>query len=147
MRRALAAALGLLGAALAARHVDVVEVRGRSMAPTLRAGDHLLVVRLPPRAGDIVLAADPRAPRRELIKRVAAIESGRVMLRGDNPTASTDGRTFGSLPPSAVRWRAVARYWPPERIGRLGSAPPRLSSLDEGGEPACTFPEALLAGD
>jgi signal peptidase I len=118
--RALLTALAVLGIALVARrHVDVVEVRGRSMAPTLLPGDRLLVARLQPRVGDVVLAADPRDPQRELIKRVSAIGPGGVVLRGDNPASSTDGRSFGAIAIPAVTWRALVRYWPPLRAGRL----------------------------
>jgi signal peptidase I len=131
------------GAVAATRFFDVVEVRGRSMAPTLAPGDRLLVVRLPPRVGDVVLAADPRGGGRELVKRVTSIVRGRVTLSGDNPAASTDGRTFGSIPVGDVGWRAVWRYWPLERAGRLAEAP----SIEEGGEPACAVPEALIAGN
>ncbi|MGZ8564208.1 MAG: nickel-type superoxide dismutase maturation protease [Candidatus Limnocylindria bacterium] len=136
--------LGLAGL-LAARHwLDVVEVRGRSMAPTLLPGDRLLVIRAPPRPGDVVLAPDPRAPSRELVKRVAAVDRMGVHLRGDNPAASTDARTFGAVPRADVRWRVVLRYWP---TGRFGSIAPTPRLDDEGGEPACAFPEALVAGD
>jgi len=116
----LVTALAVLGLAIAARrHLDVVEVRGRSMAPTLLPGDRLLVARLPPRVGDVVLAADPRETRRELIKRVSAIGPGGVVLRGDNPASSTDGRSFGAIALRTVTWRALVRYWPPVRAGRL----------------------------
>ena len=129
------------------RHLDVVEVRGRSMAPVLLPGDRLLVARLGlPRVGDVVLAADPRDPRRELVKRVAALDGAGVALRGDNPFQSTDARTFGAIPPAGVRWRVIGRYWPASRIGRISPAPaPPL--IGQGGEPACTFPEALIAGE
>jgi len=103
----------------ARRWIDVVEVRGQSMAPTLQPGDRLIVVRAPGRVADVVLAFDPRDPARELIKRVTAIDDWGVTLRGDNPSASTDARMFGELPPSSVQWRAVARYWPPARIGPI----------------------------
>jgi nickel-type superoxide dismutase maturation protease len=128
----------------ARRWLDVVEVRGRSMAPTLLPGDRLLVARLGPRAGDVVVATDPRDPGRELIKRVASVDAFGVTLRGDNPAASTDARIFGAIPPSRVRWRAVARYWPPERAGAIPAAP---AMVEEGGEDACAFPRALIAGD
>ena len=143
--------IGLLLAAaalLAARgRLDVVEVRGRSMAPTLLPGDRLLVARLRARVGDIVLAHDPREPRRELIKRVTAIGEEGVVLRGDNAAASTDARTFGALPAEAAAWRVVGRYWPADRVGRVPAAPALLPAADDGGEPACTFPGALIAGD
>lgn len=131
---------------VARRWIDVVEVRGRSMAPGLQAGDRLVVVRSvgSPRAGDVVLALDPRDAGRELVKRVARVDAGRVTLRGDNPAFSTDARAFGTLPVGAVRWRVVLRYWPARRAGRIPSAPIRL---DAGGDPACAFPEALVVGD
>jgi len=147
MRPAILAGIAVAVAAFVAqRRIDVVEVRGRSMAPTLLPGDRLLVVRAAPRPGDIALAGDPRDGRRELIKRVAGVDRGAVELRGDNPAASTDARTFGRVATADVRWRAVARYWPPSRAGRIGPAPAPLARLDEGGEPACAFPEALVAG-
>ena len=117
--RVLAWALLAFLTGLARRRLDVVEVRGRSMAPALLPGDRLLVARLgPPRVGDVVLAADPRNPRRELIKRVTALDGG-VTVRGDNRPQSTDARTFGVLPPSTVQWRVIGRYWPADRIGRV----------------------------
>lgn len=142
----LAIAAGAALGAWAARRLDVVEVRGRSMAPTLLPGDRLLVARVRRvEVGDVVLAADPRDASRELVKRVAGIGPGGVALAGDNPAFSTDARAFGAIPASTVRWRVVARYWPPARIGRLASRP-ALTFLDEGGEPACAFPDALIAG-
>lgn len=111
-----------VGAALAGRWVDIVEVRGRSMAPALLPGDLLVVERWTyrrrlPRRGEVILVRDPREPRRELIKRIAAIDGGLVTLHGDAPDASTDSRTFGTIPIDAVRWRVALRYWPPGRIG------------------------------
>jgi len=114
------------GIVVARRWLDVVEVRGGSMAPSLLPGDRLLIESRSyrgraPRPGEVVLAADPREPERELIKRVASIDdaASSAELRGDAPEASTDSREFGALPLSAIRWRAVFRYWPPERAGRL----------------------------
>jgi len=131
---------------LARARLDVVQVRGRSMAPTLLPGDRLLVARLPARVGDIVLAHDPREPRRELIKRVAAVDAEGVVLRGDNAAASTDACTFGAVPAEAAAWRVVGRYWPADRIGPVPAAPALQPVVDDGGEPACTFPDGLIAG-
>ncbi len=102
--------------------LDVVEVHGTSMAPTLLPGELLLVEaatyrRRAPGHGELVLAADPRAPERELVKRVHAVADGRVELHGDADGASTDSRAFGDLPLGAVRWRVAFRYWPPSRVG------------------------------
>jgi nickel-type superoxide dismutase maturation protease len=120
---AAAVAAGAWLSVVARRWFDVVEVQGRSMAPTLLPGDRLLIERLTyrrraPRAGDVVLALDPRAPQREVIKRVHAAGPA-LDLRGDAPDASTDSRTFGVVPATAVHWRAAVRYWPLGRIGLL----------------------------
>lgn len=102
------------------------------MAPTLLPGDRLLIAprRGPPRVGDVVIVADPRVRGRELIKRVAAVESGTVTVLGDNPSGSTDARSFGPLPADVVGWRVVVRYWPPSRLG------PVSRSISTGREPA-----------
>jgi nickel-type superoxide dismutase maturation protease len=116
-------AVGMALTLAARRWLDVVEVQGRSMVPTLQPGDRLVVESLTyrrraPRAGELVLAIDPRAPGRELIKRVHA--AGPMLdLRGDAPAQSTDSRTFGSVPADGVQWRAAIRYWPVGRLARL----------------------------
>jgi nickel-type superoxide dismutase maturation protease len=122
--RGLALGAGLAAAVSARRWFDIIEVQGASMAPALLPGDWLIVERRTyrrraPQVGEIVLAADPRDPDRELIKRVAAVDhaSGTLELRGDAPDASTDSRAFGALPIGGVSWRVVARYWPARRIG------------------------------
>jgi nickel-type superoxide dismutase maturation protease len=122
----LGVAAGIAAGAAASRWLDVVEVRGASMAPALLPGDRLLVEsrtygRRAPRPGEIVLAADPRRGDRELIKRVVAVDEAAAAadLRGDAPEASTDSRDFGAVPLTAIRWRAAVRYWPPERARGL----------------------------
>ena len=120
--------LGFLGRRMLS-HLDAVEVSGRSMIPTLRPGDRLLVEtwtygRRSPQVGEVVVAPDPRAPTRELVKRVAAVDDGRITLRGD-AARSTDSRRFGSVPLAAVRARAAFRYWP---LVRAGLIPPAIAS-------------------
>lgn len=154
-------AASLVALAGARRRLDVVAVRGSSMAPALLPGDLLVVERWSyqrrePRPGEVVLAADPRDAGRELVKRVAAVRDGRVTLRGDG-AASTDSRSFGDLPLGAIRWRAAFRYWPPARFGPLpprqpnpASAPaaPGLELEPSGGEPACSaFGDLVVAFD
>ena len=97
-----------------------VEVRGDSMRPALEPGDRLVIVparRLAP--GQLVALADPREPARLVVKRVAAASATGVTVLGDNPTASTDSRHYGPVAPGAVRGRAVYRYSPEWRRGRL----------------------------
>jgi nickel-type superoxide dismutase maturation protease len=97
-----------------------LEVVGDSMLPTLLPGDRLLVVARRPRRGDLVAVPDPREHSRLLIKRVVDVSAaGGVVVRGDNPAASTDSRDFGPVPASSVAGVAVYRYGPPARVGWL----------------------------
>jgi nickel-type superoxide dismutase maturation protease len=97
-----------------------VAVHGDSMRPALEPGDRLLVVGLGRlRPGDLVAVADPRDPQRIVVKRVSSVDSGGVTVLGDNPAASTDSRTFGPVARRQVVGRAVYRYWPEARRGRI----------------------------
>lgn len=95
------------------------------MAPTLDAGDRLVVVRTRrTQPGDVAIVPDPRDPRRVVVKRVVEASAAGITLRGDNPDASTDSRTFGPVPAATVRGRAVYRYHPAGRRGRIGRLVP-----------------------
>ena len=88
------------------------------MEPTLAPGDRLLVTRATHlQAGDVVAARDPRDHHRVVVKRVSAVVDDGVVLRGDNPGASTDSRNFGAVPRRAVVGRVVRRYAPAWRAG------------------------------
>jgi signal peptidase I len=54
-----------------------------------------------------------------MVKRVALVDGDTVTLLGDNPDRSTDSRAFGPVNRERVRGRAVYRYWPVDRRGRL----------------------------
>lgn len=110
--------LGVLGAAVYVAtwlvNRSLVDVRGASMEPTLRADDRLLTVRARTtrlRPGQVVVVVDPTAPGHLVVKRVAAVGHERITVLGDHPEASTDSRTWGALPHAAVR-RRVLRRWP-----------------------------------
>jgi len=113
---------------LATRSFRRVEVVGGSMDPTFQAGDRLVVLSRPvgppawPTVGSMVAVADPRDAGRILVKRVASVDrsAGTLEVRGDNPAASTDSRTFGPVPRASVVGRVVYRYTP---AGRSGPGP------------------------
>ncbi len=74
-------------------------VQGESMLPTLSPGQLVLGwSRFRPRVGDVVVAQQ----NRRLVKRVRAIKGESLWLEGDNAGYSTDSRSFGYLPKSAV---------------------------------------------
>jgi len=115
--------VGVAGGAVAylVRRVRRVEVHGDSMRPTLLPGDRLLVLRgRRARTGDLVTLPDPRAPHRDMVKRVDHPGAGgrTVVVSGDNPDASTDSRTFGAVPATSIGGRVVYRYFPAARRGR-----------------------------
>jgi hypothetical protein len=107
------------------------------MLPSLRPGDRLLLLRLPPSPGAVVAVVDPREPARTLLKRVAAVPGGAAdlpgggrfeagdgyVVLGDNPAASTDSLAFGPVPRRLLRGRAVYRYAPTGRTGPLPGGP------------------------
>jgi len=137
---ALAAAL----AALALRR-SLLRVRGPSMRPTLRQGDLVLTLPLPPptgpgpldgpawevrrrlvRPGGLVVLSEPGHAAHLIIKRVTAVTSEGVDVVGDDPGWSIDSRTFGTVPHRKVRRIALGpipdglavRRW----LARLGTS-------------------------
>jgi nickel-type superoxide dismutase maturation protease len=80
-----------------------MRVDGFSMAPTLLPGDLVLITPMQaeatlPALGSIVVARHPGRSSTRIIKRLAEIQAGRLVLLGDNPGASTDSRQFGAVP-------------------------------------------------
>lgn len=95
--------------------VFAVAVRGPSMAPTLRAGDALLVRRGGRvRPGDIVVARFRTRPDLLVVKRVVRAQEDGWWLRGDNEFVTDDSRAFGV---ADVIGRVLFRYFP--HPGRL----------------------------
>ena len=85
-------------------------VRGPSMAPTLGAGDALLVRRgTRIREGDIVVARFRSRPQLLVVKRAVREEDGGWEVRGDNDLATDDSRAYGV---ADVIGRVCLRYWP-----------------------------------
>jgi phage repressor protein C with HTH and peptisase S24 domain len=93
-----------------------VIVHGPSMAPTLRHGDALLVVRC--RRGFTGMVGVVRFEGVEglFVKRLShQVDDGWWAL-GDNPLASSDSRDYG---PAQVVGRVLLRWWP--RLSRVRS--------------------------
>jgi nickel-type superoxide dismutase maturation protease len=115
----------LLITATLSRCVRRVEVAGSSMVPALAPGDRLVVLRLPgrrqpwPAPGSVVAVRDPTVADRVLVKRVSSVDraAGVLEVLGDARDASTDSRSFGVLPRSAIVGRVVYRYAPAARSG------------------------------
>ena len=89
------------------------------MVPTLLPGDRLLFRRVwrssSLAVGMVVCFQYPRRGEdRWLVKRIASLDNGLAEVAGDNTTASTDSREFGSIPLSELRWVLVRRY---NRVG------------------------------
>jgi Peptidase S24-like len=99
--------------------VNHVVVRGRSMEPTLRDGDRLLVV--PggrPRAGRVAVVHLPGG-RPLSVKRLAFPAEGGWWVERDNPAEGVDSWQVGAIPEGDVVAIAWLRYWPPRRVGRV----------------------------
>lgn len=109
------------------------DVTGPSMLPTLWPGDRLLTVPTAlraPRTGDVVVAPDPRDRTRRTVKRVAGLAgatvatdagpltagAGQAVLLGDNATASTDSRVFGTVALTDIEAVVVASVRPWRRL-------------------------------
>lgn len=99
------------------------------MEPTLRGGDWLLVdpdafVARRPGPGDLVVAHDPGARERLLIKRVADVGADGLMLAGDHPAHAPEAERIGPVEPVLVIGRPWFRYWPLGRVGAIGGRRP-----------------------
>jgi nickel-type superoxide dismutase maturation protease len=91
------------------------------MLPTLSPGDRLLVARIgKAKPGDLVVIRDPRNHSRLLCKRVLTVDERHIVVRGDNPEASTDSRAFGPVPDEWIVGRVIRRYWPSGQPLSLG---------------------------
>jgi nickel-type superoxide dismutase maturation protease len=89
-----------------------VAVAERSMEPTLRPGDWLLVLRTRRvRPGQLVVAWHPSRPTLRLVKRALRREPGGWWLQSDSPNGfASDSRAFGPVPPALIQGRVLLRY-------------------------------------
>lgn len=98
-------------------------VRGRSMQPTLRDGDRLLVrYGAVPRIGRLAVVRLPDGV--VAVKRVARRERDGWWIERDNPDEGVDSWTVGAIPDPDVIARVVRRVWPPRRRREPGEGRP-----------------------
>jgi nickel-type superoxide dismutase maturation protease len=86
-------------------------VEGNSMLPTLKHGEEVLVkFGKTFQVGDIVFAKHPYKQSAKMIKRIEKIStSGKLFLIGDNPSESTDSRSFGEISAEEIIGKVVCR--------------------------------------
>jgi phage repressor protein C with HTH and peptisase S24 domain len=96
-------------------------VRGRSMLPTLRDGDRLLVrYGVPPKVGRLAVVRLPDGV--VAVKRVGHREPDGWWVERDNPSEGVDSWTVGAIPDADVVARVVGRVWPLLRRRETGVA-------------------------
>ncbi len=87
----------------------VRRIVGDSMLPALQPADIILARRSAVKAGDIVIAT---VQGREVIKRVTHVNLQGVFLAGDNPTKSTDSRSYGLVKTNCIKATMILRFRP-----------------------------------
>lgn len=92
-------------------------VSGPSMAPALRHGDRIFIVRTAhARPGDVVVARFRSRPDLLVVKRVLRADGDGWWVVGDNPFASDDSERYGR---ADIIGRVTFRWWPqPVRFRR-----------------------------
>jgi nickel-type superoxide dismutase maturation protease len=85
-----------------------VRIEGNSMLPTLNNGDEVLIeLTANVKINDIVLVKHPYKQSVKIIKRISQINENGVFLVGDNPSESSDSRTFGFVPIKNIEGKVV----------------------------------------
>ena len=100
------------------RRIGLAVVSGRSMEPTLYAGDRLLVrYDAAPRPGDLAVVRLPDRP--VAVKRASRRTPEGWWVERDNPAEGVDSWLVGAVPDEDVLARVVLRLWPWRWLTRL----------------------------
>ena len=101
------------------RRRRLLRVTGHSMAPTLAAGEVVMLDpyayhRRNPQEDEIVVARHPRQTELRIVKRVTAViesdtEGVRLVLASDNAAAGADSRVFGPVTVDLVLGQVISR--------------------------------------
>ena len=95
--------------------IGVAVVRGRSMEPTYRDGDRLLLLHgARPRPGGVAVVRLPGSGV-VAVTRVVRREADGWWVERDNPAEGVDSWTVGAVPPDDVVAVVLARWWPLRR--------------------------------
>ena len=83
------------------------KIKDKSMEPTFKEGDYILVNRLAylfskPSKGDVIVLENPKEKNKFLVKRISTIGSGKYFVAGDNEKYSQDSRHFGLINKSLI---------------------------------------------
>lgn len=71
-----------------------------------------------PRLGELVVARDPREATRVIVKRVMAVSrAGDILVAGDHPAHRREALEIGRVTTAGLVGRPWFRYWPPARVG------------------------------
>ena len=96
------------------RRLGMALVHGRSMLPTLRDGDRLLVVHGgSPKVGRLLVVRLPGGVI--AVKRATRREPGGWWVERDNPAEGVDSWSVGAIADSEVLAVVVMRLWPAPR--------------------------------
>lgn len=93
-----------------------LKVVGESMLPFLSPGEEILIDpyiynKSKPEINDVVAIAHPLKTTLAIVKRIKAIsEDGKYFLMGDNPTASTDSRHWGTISQQQIIGKVTNRF-------------------------------------
>ena len=114
--------------------VRLYAIPSSSMAPTLNAGDHIVVTPYRaalPKRGDVIVFHSPLNADELLVKRIAGVPGDLVEAReghlivpadcyfvlGDNTYNSYDSRYWGCVPAANICGRVARIYFPLSRVG------------------------------